>query len=345
MIKIFVVQRIANVSDSLLLQLLEAKTETVGGLFQQINTKDFKDVVTFVQQPDEADYFMVPHNYFSIKKEKAYIQEIEALAMDHAKKVIVFAYGDSSEKVDIAQSIVLRTSQYKSQLRDNEIIVPAFVEDVGALYGIEQCTYDANRKPFVGFAGWAGFKNKKREIKYFLKLLLALFSGPKKQGIYFRRKVMHILQNATSVHAHFILRSSYSGHTNDIEDTPQKIRQEYIDVIQNADLALAVKGDGNYSLRFFEILSLGRIPLFIDTDCALPLENVIDYDSFMLRIDYKDVTHIEEKIDAFWQNMTNEKYLEMQMAARTVFDCSLRAGRFYRYLFNDFNAILSNIKK
>lgn len=45
--------------------------------------------------------------------------------------------------------------------------------------------------------------------------------------------------------------------------------------IQNADFILSVKGDGSFFCRFYEALSLGRIPFFIDTDCILPFENMI----------------------------------------------------------------------
>ena len=65
----------------------------------------------------------------------------------------------------------------------------------------------------------------------------------------------------------------------------KQLRFEFIRNILSSDYTLCFRGSGNYSLRFYETLCLGRIPLFINTDCKLPFEDEINWrDMFMGRI-------------------------------------------------------------
>ncbi len=347
--KIFLIERLKNYSDCILLQLLISDEYFVGGLFQKIETKHFKNLVQFVSNPIDADYFMIPHGYFSIYKNKKYIEYIENLTDKFGKKVIIFVYSDLSDKVEVKNSIVLRASAYKNNLLKNEIIIPAFVEDLGFQYGFEAKSFNKNKKPIIGFAGWISCSNLFQWIKYVSRFLVqfvliklkVIKSSAIHQGIHYRRKVISVLNKTNLVDRNFFLRSTYSGHKNTIEDDPDVVRKQFISSIKNADLALVVRGDGNYSLRFFEILSLGRIPLFIDTDTPLPLEVEIDYDAFILRVDYREIHKLPKIIDEFWQNMTEEKFIEMQKKARQAFDYRLSVAAFYRYLFDNFDDIVA----
>ena len=40
-----------------------------------------------------------------------------------------------------------------------------------------------------------------------------------------------------------------------------------------------MRGAGNFSVRFYETLMMGRIPLLIDTDIRLPLSDEINWDN------------------------------------------------------------------
>ncbi len=345
--KIYLLDRIVGVNDSLLLKLFLSKDDYSGGLFQKIETKNFKNLVEFVSNPEEADYFLMPHHYFSIYKNKSYLKKIENESVKYKKKIIIFAYGDNSSDVKVLNSIVLRTSRYKSKLLKNEIMVPAFVEDLGSQYGSVPRVFNKINKPVIGFAGWVSCSSLFQWFKYISKFLvqffivkLRLLNSCVYKGLYFRRKTISVLNNTNLIDKTFYLRNNFSGHLKTIEDDPKKIREQFVSSIKDSDLALAIKGDGNYSLRFFEILSLGRIPLLIDTDTPLPLEDEIDYDAFILRVDYRKIHKLPKIINEFWQNMTEEKFIEMQKKARQAFDYRLSAAAFYRYLFDNFDDIV-----
>ena len=54
-------------------------------------------------------------------------------------------------------------------------------------------------------------------------------------------------------------------------------RRAFIDNIIIGDYTFCYRGTSKLFFRFYETLCLGRIPLFIDTDCKLPFDDTIDW--------------------------------------------------------------------
>ena len=151
--------------------------------------------------------------------------------------------------------------------------------------------------------------------------------------MYFRRKALGVLNRSNLVDTAFVIRSSYSGHKNTIELSPEEARKQFVEKINNSDFSLAVKGDGNYSLRFYEILSLGRIPVLVDTDCPLPFEDKIKYDDFILRVDYRKINKIDKIISDYYKKIDGVRFVTMQERAREAFSKYLNIGSFFMIAF------------
>lgn len=341
MLNIYLYKHKKDIPNSFLVSLFLVEEDEYGPLFQKVSAIPFKNMVKFVNLPEEANYMLLPHTFSVLEKTgKEYIREAEAFADSHNLKTIIFAYGDSHSEVVFKNSIVLRTAKYKSNLKSNEIIIPPFVEDLGSQYGVDFIKKE--NLPVVGFAGMTNMPTKKEEIKYQIKIFInrigEIVRSKKKyqrQGLYFRRKVLNILSKSKSCDLLTHKRKSFSAAMSTIQGSPEQVRQEFVDLIKSSHLPLVIRGNGNYSLRFFEVLSLGRVPLFIDTDTPLPYENKIDYDSFMLRVDYKDIPFLQEKISEFWELTSEEKFLDMQKKARSTFENILSAEKFYKDFFQN----------
>ncbi len=295
-------------------------------------------VVELVDTPEEADAILLPHNYSSLKGKDAYIKEQADLAKRLNKKFIVFWHGDSDAEVPYDDAVVFRTSQYRSFLQKNETMMPAYAEDL--LEGELVLRPKHSSKPIVGFCGWADYKNFKNRVGTLLKNSFIEAAGlfgvnhqARIKGITFRMKAVKHLQSSDQIQPNFIIRSSYSGHSETVKTDVQKTRQEYIENLLNSDYALVIKGDGNYSYRFYEALSLGRIPVLLDTECVLPLEDQIDYDSFILRVPYYDLYRLDQIIAAHWQRLSSEDFRDMQLKARDAFEKYLRVDRFLTRTF------------
>ena len=293
-------------------------------------------LVQIVDSPKDADYILLPHNYSSLKSHHSYVLRQRELAKKHNKKLIIFWHGDLDTPIHDDNAIVFRTSQYRSCIQKNEVMMPAYAEDL--LEGDLQPREKHTGKPIIGFCGWADYKNLKNHIGTVVKNSLIEASGivgirrdARVKGITYRMKAIKHLEKSSRVDPNFIIRSSYSGHASTIKTDPKQTRKEYIDNLLSSDYALIIKGDGNYSYRFYEALSLGRIPVLLDTECVLPLEDRIDYSRFIVRVPHWDIYHLDAIVEDHYRSISNQDFVDMQKRAREAFEKYLRVDRFLRF--------------
>lgn len=292
--------------------------------------------VEIVEDPQAADYLLIPHDFYRIAGEREYIERVAKRARECGKKILVFDYSDYDSPISVPDTIIFRYSQYRYKKGENEIIAAPFVQDLGTA-GIT--LRPKGEKPVVGFCGWADFDSMRRRLRYYARLLIvefhALFQGSAlrahRPGLYFRRVALNSLRNSARVISNFMVRKTFSAHAQSILSDPETVRREYVENMLNSDFVLAPKGDGNYSMRFYEALSLGRIPLLIDTETVLPLEESIDYSSFVLRVPYTDMDRLPEIVADFYASLTQEEFLAMQKRAREMFETKLSGEAFLRY--------------
>ncbi len=262
--------------------------------------------------------------------------KLRDIAVEYGKPVVAFAGTDLSHRIHVKGVWLFMASMYKRLKKDNEIALVPYIADMGE--GKEVLIRKKSAKPVVGFCGYAGFPNTKTKVRYWVKnfLLDALAFITRdahhlvyKRGIYFRRWAMEVLGRDARVQTNFIVRDSFGGNVATTKVDPARAREEYIQNMLDSDFVLAPKGDGNYSARFYEALSLGRIPILIDTDMALPLEDTLDYSKFILRVPHTEVHRLGEIVHDYYATLTDESFAEMQRAARKAFAEHLRYDRFF----------------
>ncbi len=81
---------------------------------------------------------------------------------------------------------------------------------------------------------------------------------------------------------------------------------------------LCPRGKGNYSIRFYETLASGRIPVFINTDCVLPFEEWIDWRQYCVWVEGHEVAHVAEKVAEFHEGLSDEEFRDRQRACRQL---------------------------
>ena len=88
-----------------------------------------------------------------------------------------------------------------------------------------------------------------------------------------RTELIDALQAAPDMHTDFILQQQFWG------GKPQDpaLKNQFWQNLQSQPFALAPRGAGNFSMRFYQALSVGRIPVLIDTDMPLPLADTLDW--------------------------------------------------------------------
>ena len=99
-----------------------------------------------------------------------------------------------------------------------------------------------------------------------------------------RQHLLTALQSQNQIPTAFIFRDRFWGRIRE-QSTPEEVkrlRQEYENNMRDNPFIVCSRGAGNYSIRFYETLRAGRIPILLDTEMVFPLEELIDYREFVI---------------------------------------------------------------
>lgn len=230
-----------------------------------------------------------------------------------------------------ARTFVLRYGGYRFERTDKEIIVPPFTNDMLDLYcsGILKIR-QKKEKPSIGFAGW-GALTMRQTLRTLIKELPDRVRGivdnrfrAKKKGVFFRTQAMRLLQRSPDITCNFLVRSSYTGNITTVSKNAHTLQREFVDNLLESDYGLDVRGDANASTRLFEMLSLGCVPIIVDTERNFPFSDKIDYSSFALIVDFHDIKQLPERIIKFHNSISQERFAQMQRDAREAYTTYLR---------------------
>ena len=300
------------------------------------------DDFALVSTPAEADYILMAHPYPRLLRFRPdLIAPIIAEAEAHGKPLLIDDAGDHASDISYKNCVIIRIDTYRATHTSQEIIMPVPCEDLLETYcgGVLQ-PRPKKDIPSVGFVGWGALSLKQRTRSFIKEIptrLMSLFIPRYRvyeKGVFWRERAVRALIGHPRIETKFIIRSSYSGHISTAKGDAKQSRQEFVDNLLDADYALIVRGDANAATRFYEALSLGRIPLFLDTECVLPLEHHINYRDFCLFVDYADLPNIADVLADFHASITSAQFLAMQQQARNAFETYLRPDAFSRKLAN-----------
>ncbi len=296
-----------------------------------------------VADPTEADFFAVPYEYFDVAdRYPAYLLRVYEKARMAGKKVLLFDYTDYVDRIPEfpAHAVLFRVSVYRHHKQPNELLMPYFVEDLGTRYAIGPKEWKG--EPSIGYCGQSDFGTSWRHIRArvkwglsFLLLLLRFDAKPlvHQRGIFWRKRALAIIKRS-ELKSDITVRRFYALHQKSGSFNAEEVRATYVENLRANDFSLCVRGDANASQRFYETLSASRIPLFVDTDCVLPLEEIIDYDKVMLRVSWRDLVVFPQKVREFVTKASASDARRIEQDARAVYDEYLRLDRFFSLVFD-----------
>ncbi len=99
-----------------------------------------------------------------------------------------------------------------------------------------------------------------------------------------------------------------------------KRRSEFLEAMGASLTTLCPRGTGFNSVRFFETMCMGRVPILISDGCELPLEGEIDWDSLILRIDEGDIDNIGPILKELSKKFDAHQLLRMGARNRLVWE-------------------------
>jgi hypothetical protein len=303
-------------------------------------------VFELTTNPAEADFALLPNDWKRYERNNAVqlAQRFNAIAVVNTLKTIVVYHSDSDFEIPLKRIIAIRTSLIANQ-RQNEFALPGWNGDLLSFFNsgiiIEK---QKSALPSIGFCGAS--KNVtydlKTKIKEFIKRKLS-HKNYRFNALQLRHKIMGELSRSKLVDTNFIYRDSYLAGLSDSEDKSALLskRREYFDNMIESDYVLCIRGAGNFSYRFYEVLSVGRIPVFINTQCALPFDWIIPYKELFVWIEEHELDIIDKKIAAFHNGLTQEGFIELQHKLRALWQSHLSPEGF----MNNFHLILTKPAK
>lgn len=95
-----------------------------------------------------------------------------------------------------------------------------------------------------------------------------------------------------------------------------------------------MRGGGNFSVRFYETLAMGRIPILVNTDCLLPLANTIDWKKHCVWVEENDQQLIAQRVFDFHQQHNQTSLEDLMQTNRKLWEDNLRIGSFFKSYYN-----------
>jgi hypothetical protein len=141
---------------------------------------------------------------------------------------------------------------------------------------------------------------------------------------------MLALENQPGVRTNFIAHEHFFGGGSVSESLRPKARQDYYENFITSDYGLAVRGFGNFSFRFYEIMAAGRIPVLIDTDCVLPYDFIHDYREFCVIVPESEIDRVGDYVLRFHARFSPDDFRDLQIRIRRFWEEWLSPKGFYR---------------
>ncbi|MBC8755126.1 exostosin family protein [Kordia sp. YSTF-M3] len=311
-------------------------------LFDERNEfPEVKNYYQIVENIQEAEVAFLPFswNYYLNNNLQSEAERFINQCYTINLKVLTYVSGDEGVMPTNKDVYVFRNSGYKSKKLANQIAFPAFFKDPLVHY-IEKENHQVRikgEKPVIGFVGQATpnlLKAAKdiglivyRNLKYHLgKSLLEpqqWFAAP-----FMRYKYLKRLEKNTKIETNIIYRQRYRAGVRKNRSV-DKTTYEFYENLNDSDYIFNLRGAGNFSVRFYQTLAMGRIPVLIDTDCLLPLEGIIDWTQHCIRIPQGKEHEMEQRLLEFHQNLTQEQFEHIQKENRKLWEEYLTLTAFF----------------
>jgi hypothetical protein len=293
-------------------------------------------------QANEADVIIVPMSWNYYWKKNLINEVVDFIkSVEHLKKPVwSFVIGDFGVKTpNLDHLTVYRTSGYHSKDPQTHRGMPVLIKDKLHLYSDTGFIAPKfGEKPIVGFCGQANASktNAAKEVYRIIKRNLAYklnrtVADPQAvlSSTLLRSNLLRYLESDNKVHHNFIKREQYRAGVTENKDKHQTTHDFYNNILES-QYVLAVRGGGNFSVRFYETLMMGRIPLYLHTDDHLPLMDDIDWKKHVVWVDYMDRTKIAEKLVEFHQRHTADSLIDLMKSNRKLWEDRLRLDGFFK---------------
>ena len=294
-----------------------------------------------VDDLSECDIAVLPMswNYYYDKKLTVQAWDFINRAVGANRKVISYTSGDLGITPKYHKSVyVVRPSGYSNKFPPNHIVCPIFITDPVKLYfngdaaKVLRSPYKNNTIGFCGLAASSTGRNvKELATVAYMNLQSKLGISPKDLQAFmstttFRYRIISKLKADTKLTTNFLLRDKYRAGAA-TEEQRKNTAVEYFDNMINSDFILCIRGIGNFSVRFYECLAMGRIPVLLNTYSPLPDISPLKWSDYIIEVNENELDQVSEKMTSFLRGKDIMKQREQN---RELFTKYLTRPQFWK---------------
>ena len=267
------------------------------------NTLPFYETLASTSTEEDAEYFISPfaisiRNTYddkeSLKKWASEIVEQQCAKLSHFQDVperhIFLDNGDYPEVLPcLRRSIVFKTSLHKASPSPSlyyAVYMPVSESP------ISEAEYD------IGFQG--GFQ-----------------TNP------IRSRIPNIMQRCREqgMNTFHCDTGDFFRRTHKDEER-ERLTNSHQQLMHNSKFVLCPQGRGFNSIRFYETMSFGRIPVLLSDQSKLPLQHLIDYKKFIVVVPARDTEHTSEYIKQFLDSHDLEEASRLSLNTHRTMFCN-----------------------
>jgi hypothetical protein len=267
-------------------------------------------------------------NYYYSKKQVQILKNINQTAIGNSKITVCWTNGDWGVTPPLENFHLYRYGGYHSRNKGNEFCFPFFIgfDPVERFYQKILPIYKAKpKKAIIGFCGRASgnlmdsvidiAKNIRRQIMHSLGLWfedIDMFHSSSLR----RYKMLQRITLNSNVTTNFICYRGFVGGLNSFKNAI-KVNEIFYENMRTSHYVFCYRGWGNFSLRLYETLSVGRIPILVKSDNNLPFEEEINWNIFPV-VKENEHNSIAEIVESFHNNLTESGFKDLQCTARNL---------------------------
>jgi hypothetical protein len=263
-----------------------------------------------VTNEEDAEVAVLP-----VPWEKVSEQEVRDIVDKIKLKLLIFSTGDDPSSITIDNTIVFRCSYHKPWCADWPAFgFPAFGGDLLTTYtdwlnthGLVSGPLEKTPKPKIGFCGYC--------------------SPP------IRDHTLHCLSEYDEISTNFIRHNKFwAGVLTGTKSQRLEAKKSFVQNIVSNHYTICVRGNGNFTYRLGETLSCGRIPIFVNTDCLLPVDTIVDWKKYCVWVDEDQIENIGEIVVEHYNSYDQKEFLDLQKRCRKFWKEYISPEGFYSHL-------------
>jgi hypothetical protein len=305
-----------------------------------INTTGLLQLYQIVNSVNEADIVIIPVDiaYFFKNNKSQWLYDFIAKGNNAKKPVWVYSAGDIGISLN-ADVYTFRLSGFHNKLNKKTFILPSFIIDPLSILKKEFKPIPKQILPSIGFVGHAN----RSAIKWFKELSAFLYHNLKRtaklifddyQSFYpssvKRYQFLMILRQNDQIKTDFVFRNKYRAGVK-TEEEKITTSLEFVENIYENPYIFCLRGAGNFSVRFYETLAMGRIPVIIDTDIRLPLGEVINWKNHCIIATENDFV---DKLIDFHSTINENDFKQMQVNNRNLWLDHLNRDSYFSHIYS-----------